>query len=188
MLCHESEIEDPSIYLEAFEILKQRGRVLRYGISTDRLDILKRFNVNGTCDVLEADYSLLNREPEAELFPYCQEHGIAVLIRGPLAMGLLSGKYTAETRFTDSVRSAWHEDAAMQEEFEKKAAQVDRLRSVVAAGQEMVTASLRFAFSHPVCPVVIPGATNPDQAVTNAAAGERELTSEEREKLLAALG
>lgn len=186
MLCHDGEIEDPSVYLEAFEMLKQRGRVLHYGISTDSLEVLKRFNVNGTCDVLEADYSLLNREPEEELFPYCRESGIAVLIRGPLAMGLLSGKYSAQTRFTDSVRSAWHKEAASQEAFEKKAARVDKLRSVVSPGREMVESALRFAFSHPVCPVVIPGATSPEQAAMNAAAGERELTAEERERLIAA--
>ena len=187
MLCHEGDIKDPSVYLEAFEMLKQSGRVLHYGISTDSLDVLKRFNVNGTCGVLEADYSLLNRQPEEELFPYCQEHGIAVLIRGPLAMGLLSGKYSAQTRFTDNVRSAWHADAASQESFEKKAAQVDKLGSVVSPGLEMVTAALRFAFTHPICPVVIPGATSPEQAAMNAAAGERELTTKERKRLLAAL-
>jgi len=188
MLCHEGDIEEPETYLEAFEMLKQRGRVLHYGISTDSLEVLERFNVNGTCDVVEVEYSLLNRVPEEGLLPYCQQHGIAVLVRGPLAMGLLSGKHSAQTRFTDPVRKAWHADAASQEAFEKKIAQVDKLRSVLSPGREMVTAALRFAISHPVCPVVIPGATSPEQAAMNAAVGERELTTAEREKLVAALG
>ena len=97
VLCHEGSIEDPSIYLEAFEVLKQRGRIRVYGISTNSLEVLKRFNVNSTCSVVQLDYSLLNRAPESDMLPYCQEHGIAVMARGPLAMGLLSGNYSADT-------------------------------------------------------------------------------------------
>lgn len=105
MLCHEGDIEDPRVYLEAFETLRQRGRIRVYGISTDSLEVLKRFNVNKTCSVLEVNYSLLNRASEPKIFPYCQEHNIAVLVRGPLGQGLLSGKYSAKTVFTDSIRS-----------------------------------------------------------------------------------
>ena len=102
VLCHEGNIEDPSIYLEAFEVLKQRGRIRAYGISTDSLEVLKRFNVNNTCSVVQFNYSLLNRAPEADILPYCREHGIAVMVRGPLARGLLSGNYSTDTVFTDS--------------------------------------------------------------------------------------
>ena len=72
MLCHEGDIEDPSVFIEAFDILKQRGRVREYGISTDRLDVLRRFHEmsGGKCAAVEVDYSRLNLEPEAELFPY----------------------------------------------------------------------------------------------------------------------
>ena len=92
VLCHEGDIEDPSIYLEGFEALKDEGRIRFYGISTNSLDVLKRFNANDTCSVVQVDYSLLNRAPEAAFLPYCQEHGIGVMVRGPLAKGLFSGQ------------------------------------------------------------------------------------------------
>ncbi len=38
---------------------------------------------------------MLNRAPEPEPLPYCQQHGIAVMVRGPLAQGLLSGHYNS---------------------------------------------------------------------------------------------
>ena len=131
VLCHEGNIEDPSIYLEAFEVLKQRGRIRAYGISTDSLEALKRFNVNNACSVVQLNYSLLNRTPEADMLPYCQEHGIAVMVRGPLAMGLLSGNYSTDTVFTDSVRARWHQDEESQAAFERKVAQVEKLEQVV---------------------------------------------------------
>lgn len=185
LLCHEGRIEDPSVYLEAFEWLKRAGRLRVYGISTNDLDVLKRFNVNGTCSVVEVNYSLLNRTPEAALFPYCEQHGIAVLIRGPLRRGLLAGKYTRETVFTDHVRKSWNKEGQQRAAFEVDIAKVEKLKTVLSPGQEMVQAALRFSFSHPVQPVTIPGAKSPEQAVMNAATGTRALSEAEWGELAA---
>ena len=185
VLCHEHNIEDPSIYLEAFEVLKQRGRIRAYGVSTNSLEVLKRFNVNNTCSVVQLDYSLLNRTPEADILPYCQERGIAVMARGPLAMGLLSGNYSAETVFTDPVRTGWHKDEEAQAAFERRVAQVEKLKQVVKPGQEMVTTALRYVLSNPVVSTVIPGAKSPAQAATNAQAGSATLSAAEINTLVA---
>jgi aryl-alcohol dehydrogenase-like predicted oxidoreductase len=184
-LCHEGGIEDPSIYLEAFEVLKQRGRVRAYGISTDRLEVLKRFNVNNTCSVVQLNYSLLNRASEADILPYCRERGIAVMVRGPLARGLLSGNYSAETVFTDQVRAGWHKDKKSQASYVRKINQVDRLKRMVKPGQEMVTTALRYVISNPAVSTVIPGAKSPTQAATNAKAGSAILSTVEIDKLVA---
>ena len=185
VLCHEGNLKDPAIYLDGFESLKQDGYLRAYGISTDDLDVLKRFNVNGTCSVVEVDYSLLNRKPEAGLLPYCQEHGIGVLIRGPLRKGLLSGKYGAASTFTDSVRTSWNVGSGGRASFEAEVAAVERLKSVVQPGPEMTTAALRYVISHPSAPVAIPGAKSAEQAAANAAAGDRLLTAQEIDGLLA---
>jgi aryl-alcohol dehydrogenase-like predicted oxidoreductase len=185
MLCHEGKIEDPSIYLEAFEQMKDQGYIRAYGISTDKLKVLKRFNVNNTCQVVEVDYSLLNRKAEAEFFPYCQEHNIAVLVRGPLNKGLLSGKYDPNTVFTDSVRSEWYLDEPRRTKLAADLATVERLKQIYQPGAEMVEAALQFVASHPVQPVAIPGAKSPQQAAMNAMAGDRILSLPEREQLIA---
>jgi len=187
VLCHEGNIEDPRVYLDAFEMLKQRGRVRAYGISTDNLEVLRRFNMYGTCRVVEVDYSLINRAAESELLPYCQQHGIAILVRGPLRRGLLAGKFTRDTVFTDDVRSAWNVGGDQREQFERDLAQVEALKTAVRPGREMIMAALRYVISHPAAPVAIPGAKSPDQAASNAAAGERTLSDHEMETLLGAL-
>ena len=185
MLCHEGNIEDPSIYLEAFEVLKQRGRIRAYGISTDSLEVLKRFNVNNTCSVVQLNYSLLNRAPEADILPYCGEHGIAVMVRGPLARGLLSGNYSTDTVFSDQVRASWHRDEESQAAFEQKVKRVETLKQVVKPGQEMVTTALRYVISNPVVSTVIPGAKSPAQAAANAQAGAATLSAADIDKLVA---
>jgi aryl-alcohol dehydrogenase-like predicted oxidoreductase len=185
VLCHEGGIADPSVYLEAFETLVSRGRIRAYGISTNDLEVLKRFNANGTCSVVEVNYSLLNRTSEEDLLPYCQEHDIAVLIRGPLRQGLLAGKYTADSVFTDAVRSKWNVGGQARAQFEREVAQAEKIKGTLRPGEEMVTAALRYVISHPVDPVAIPGCKSPQQAAMNAAAGERRLSVEEINELIA---
>ncbi|MEM7556214.1 MAG: aldo/keto reductase [Cyanobacteria bacterium P01_A01_bin.84] len=187
MLCHEGKIENPSIYLEGFELLKAQGLIRHYGISTDKLQVLKRFNINNTCSVVEVEYSLLNRKAEAEFLPYCQEHNIAVMVRSPLGKGLLSGKYSSDTIFTDNVRSEWYMDDTRIQKLERHMAKVERLKNILEPGEEMIAAALRFITSHPVQPIAIPGAKSIEQAVMNAKAGEKTLTVQERENLLSYL-
>ncbi|MFP4248849.1 MAG: aldo/keto reductase [Armatimonadota bacterium] len=187
MLCHVGDIEDPSIFLEAFDVLQERGKVRVYGISTNDLDVLKRFNQDGNCSVVEVNYSLLNSEPEQEFLPYCEEHGIAVLVRGPLRRGLLAGKYDLDTEFTDPVREPFNPGGEQREQYERDIGGVERLKDLVEPGEEMVTAALRFVISHPANPVAIPGCKSPEQARMNAAAGERALTGTEMAALRGAL-
>ncbi len=175
MLCHEGEIEDPSVYIEGFEILIKEGRIRAYGISTNNLDVLKRFNEMGTCSVVQVDYSLMNRKAEAEFLPYCLENNIGVMVRGPLAKGLLSGRYDKTTKFTDSIRTAWHADAKAQAKFEADIERVEQLKAFAKPGEEMVQMALRYVISHPAVSVVIPGAKSPEQAKTNAGAGSEVL-------------
>ncbi|MBI3958039.1 MAG: aldo/keto reductase [Chloroflexi bacterium] len=187
ILCHEGDVADPTVYLEGFEALKAEGCLRAYGISTNSLDALKRFNVNGTCSVVQMDYSLLNRGPEAALLPYCQEHGIGVMVRGPLAKGVLSGRYGAGSTFTDSVRAGWNDEGAARQKFLEQAAQVEKLARIVPPGPEMAAAAIRYTASHPAVSVTIPGAKSPEQARTNASAGDRLYTDTEMRKLAVAV-
>ncbi len=184
LLCHEGKIEDPSIYLEAFELLKQQGVIGAYGISTDKPEVLERFNAQGTCGVVELDYSLLNRKPEKTMLPYCQEHGIAVVARGPLGKGLLTGKYSTDTVFTDTVRSEWYDSASAREKLTRNLAKVEQLKTAVTPGDAMVSTALQYVISHPCQPVTIPGAKSPAQAAMNASAGGTTLTADQRTLLV----
>jgi myo-inositol catabolism protein IolS len=184
VLCHEGDIEDPSVYLEAFEGLKEKGNIRAYGISTNDLEVLKRFNANNTCSIVEFDYSLLNRKAEGKMLPYCMEHGIAVLVRGPLAQGLLSGKYGADTVFTDTIRAKWHKNEAKQSKFKQDIEAIEALKTNLHPQEEMASAALRYVISHPAQPVAIPGAKSPQQAAANAQAGNKLLSTKENQKIL----
>ncbi len=77
--------------IEAFEILKQEGKILHYGISSIRPNVVREMvKHNIVSDMLQ--YSLLDRRPEKELLPLLDDNEVGVVVRGALAKGLLAEK------------------------------------------------------------------------------------------------
>jgi myo-inositol catabolism protein IolS len=164
--------EETEAFLIAFAQLKQEGKVRAVGVSTGSFDYVKHFNRDGGLDVVQLDYSILNRDAEKEVLPYCQEHGIGVVVRGPLRMGILTGKFTPETSFPEGdIRKNWPQEEWFRESLEK----VERLRDLEADDQTLGQLALRFVLDHPAVSVAIPGAKTPEQVEANVATSVRPL-------------
>ena len=167
------------IFLEGFQRLQEQGKIRAYGVSTSDFDYLKAFNRDGGCSSLQIDYSILNRTAEAEILPYCQEHNIGVIVRGALAMGILTGKYDADTRFEEGdFRRRWHENPDEYAIFLDDLAKVEQLEGVVD-DQSLTQFALQFILAHPAITTVIPGIKNTRQARENFAVGTMPLPDEE---------
>lgn len=181
--CHISFSEpNTDVFIEGFKRMKTEGKVRAWGVSTGDIEHVKRFNVDGDCDTLQIDYSILNRIPELEVFEYCRQEGIGVIVRGPLAMGLLTGKYTTESTFPPGdFRRGWLEEPDRHSQFLADLETVDQLGQVVSADGTMAQLALRFVVSHPAVSVAIPGARNRRQSEANAKALRGgHLTAEEQ--------
>jgi aryl-alcohol dehydrogenase-like predicted oxidoreductase len=151
---------DPTmeIFIEGFQRLKADGKVRAYGVSTSDFEYLKAFNADGCCATLQVDYSILNRTPEADIFPYCQEENIGILVRGPLAMGILAGKFKPETRFAaGDWRTRWQDDPEERQIYLDDLEKVERLRPL-AQGRTLAQLALQFVLAHPAVTLAIPGA------------------------------
>lgn len=166
---------DPTteVFIEGFRRLKAEGKVRAWGVSTSDLALLKTFGADGDGHVLQIDYSILNRDAEREVFPYCRDNGIGVIVRGPLAMGLLTGKFLDATpTFTgDDFRRAWLEDPQQRAQYEADLATVRGLRDALGSHRPLPELALRFVLEQGAVTTVIPGARNARQARSNAAAG-----------------
>ncbi len=176
--CHIGNIQEPDVFLEAFEKLKKEGLIRAYGISTNDAEVLRRFNRNGNCAACQLDYSLTHPAPEKDILPYCGENGIGTLIRGPLDKGILSGKFNRDSQFSDSVREKWNEGDA-REHFLRKLDVAERIKEVADPRRPLAETALRFCLSHPDVTVIIPGARNPGQVHQNASAGAGALPDQE---------
>ncbi|HEX2845147.1 MAG TPA: aldo/keto reductase [Chitinophagaceae bacterium] len=78
--------------IEAFESLKQQGKIRAYGISSIRPNVIREYIKRSSIDTVMMQYSLLDRRPEEECLGLLKEHNITVLSRGALAQGLLIDK------------------------------------------------------------------------------------------------
>lgn len=117
---------------------------------------------------LQVIYNRLSREPEQEIFLICQKEDIGVLTRVPLASGFLSGKYAADTQFTnpDDVRSLRDQETIRQQLLE-----VEKIKTEeVPTGVDMAQWALAWCLKHPTVTTVIPGCKNVEQVEKNAGA------------------
>ncbi len=90
---HGGTIEDPiDETIEAFEQLKQQGKIRHYGISSIRPNVIREYVERSNLVSVMMQYSLLDRRPEEEMLDLLHQHQIGVLARGSLAQGLLLGK------------------------------------------------------------------------------------------------
>jgi aryl-alcohol dehydrogenase-like predicted oxidoreductase len=163
---------DPTmeIFLEGFQRLQRDGKVRAYGVSTSDFEYLQAFNANGGCATLQIDYSILNRTPEADIFPYCLENDIGVIVRGPLAMGILTGKFSPDTQFGEGdFRRRWQENPGEREIYLQDLRKVDGLRPL-AKDRTLAQLALQFVLAHPAVTVVIPGAKTVRQLKDNVGA------------------
>ncbi|MFD2612452.1 aldo/keto reductase [Paenibacillus gansuensis] len=168
--------EETEAFMRAFEILKRDGKVKSVGVSTENLDYIKHFNREGGLDAVQLDYSILNRTTEKEVLPYLQEHGIGAVVRGPLKMGILTGKFSKDTVFPEGdIRRNWTKEPWFQDSLDK----VDRLSALENEQRTLSQAALRYVLNHPAVSAAIPGAKTPSQAELNAAASVRPLLSKE---------
>ena len=119
------------------------------------------------------------RAQRPDILPYCRDHDIGVLLRGPIAQGLLADKFDETTRFEDDVRASWNPGGAGRQTFLSRLDVVSRLRSVMRPGQSMLDMALQFTLGHPAVTCPIPGMKSPDQARANAAAADGELDGEQ---------
>lgn len=90
---HGGTIEDPiDETIEAFETLKEQGKIRWYGISSIRPNVIEAYVRRSNIVSVMMQYSLLDHRPEEAMLNLLHRHGISVIVRGAVAQGLLAGK------------------------------------------------------------------------------------------------
>ena len=90
---HGGTIDDPiDETIEAFELLKEQGKIREYGISSIRPNVIREYVARSNIVSVMMQYSLLDRRPEESCLPLLQDNGIGVMVRGAVAKGLLIDK------------------------------------------------------------------------------------------------
>ena len=163
------------------EALKQAGTIRYYGVSVHDAYEGEMAIRTGKPDVIQVVYNLLRPDAREDLFPLAQEHDIGLIGREPLASGMLTGKYTADSTFAaGDIRAAWpHEYVVMQVQV------ADKLRQLAIAGQRtLAQTALRFVLDAAAVSVVIPGIKSVAQAEENLAASHLPRLTEAEQSII----
>jgi aryl-alcohol dehydrogenase-like predicted oxidoreductase len=167
----------PAVF-EDLEAMVAEGRIAAYGVSVERVEEALKAIEYPNVQTVQIIFNAFRQRPAGVFFREAAARGVGVIVRVPLASGLLSGKYTPQTTFgADDHRNfnAHGESFDVGETFAGVPFAVgldavDELRPVVPEGVTMAQFALRWILMHDAVTTVIPGARNPEQAQANAAA------------------
>lgn len=160
-------IERAPDVMDTLEELARAGKIRHYGWSTDDPDRAAVFARGEHCTSNQFRLNILDRSDR--LVQLCREENLAAINKGPLAMGLLTGKFTRDSTLpADDVRHGW--DLAHGREAERLE-RLERLRGVLTrGGRSLAQAALGWIWAYSPMSVPIPGFKTADQVRDNATA------------------
>jgi aryl-alcohol dehydrogenase-like predicted oxidoreductase len=172
--------------------LQQEGLIKHWGASVESVEEGMICLEQPDLASLQVIFNVFRQKPAQELLPRAQAQGVGIIVRLPLASGLLGGKITRATTFREDDHRNFNRDGAMfnvGETFaglplERGIAATEQVAAMVPAGMTMPQLALRWILDHPAVSVVIPGASRPEQIRANVdAASVAPLPAELHQKL-----
>lgn len=163
--------------------LKAEGKVRWVGVSNFNVSQLKRAEMSAAVTSLQPPYSLLRREVEAEVLPYCQEQQIGVIAYSPMGSGLLTGGWSKERR--DALPADdWRREKNKQFQeplFSRNLRVADELATIGAThGLTAGAVAVSWVLGHPAVTGAIVGARKPGQLKELVAAANFRLADDEQ--------
>ncbi|HEX2097504.1 MAG TPA: aldo/keto reductase [Rubrobacteraceae bacterium] len=164
---------------ETLNELVEEGKIRYVGVSNFGVEEMAEFEKRRKIDGLQPPYHLFRRDVEQEILPYAAEHGIGVLVYGPLAHGLLSGRMTPELELAEDDWRA-QSDIFRGENFQKNLQAVEELKRLAEErGSTIVQLAIAWTLANPNVDVAIVGARRPDHIEGAAPAVEFDLSDDD---------
>lgn len=158
----------------AVEQLKKAGKIQWFGVSEhDHASGIRAIELGA--DLLQVEYDLLSPHAAEELLPLAQRENVGVMVRTPLARGLLTGKFPRGQAL--SADQQWRRPRGDQ--LQLRLERVEQLRFLERPGQTLGQAAIRWVLAHPAVHCAVPGARTVGQLEANVAAADGELTAAE---------
>ncbi len=173
--------------------LKREGKIKQFGASVESMEEAEICLEQEGLVSLQIIFNLFRQKPIRALFPQAKRKGVAIIVRLPVASGLLSGKMTAGTTFPQQDHRNYNRDGQMFNvgetfaglPFGKGVELADALKPMVPAGMTLAQMALRWILDFDAVTAIIPGASRPEQPRANAQAADLPPLSPELHRRLA---
>ncbi len=164
----------------ALDELRQAGKIKNYGVSVEKVEEALKAIEYPDVTSIQIIYNIFRQRPADLFFAEARRKNIAVIVRVPLASGLLSSKISRDTAFASDDHRNFNRNGDAFDvgetfagvPFEVGLQAVEQVRKLVPAGASMAAFALKWILMNDAVTVVIPGARNAEQAKGNAAAAE----------------
>ena len=158
--------------------LKEQGLVRHIGVSNFSVAQLERAEAIAPVETLQPPYSLIDRDVEPDVLPWCEEHDVGVIVYSPMASGMLTGRMTRE-RIEGLPADDWRSksDTFREPQLSRNLELVERLQRVAERhGVEPGAVAVAWTLHNPAVDGAITGFRRPDQVDPIVAAADLELS------------
>jgi len=163
------------------EQLRSEGKVRYIGVSNYNVEQIKKCLKIAPVSTLQPPYSLINRDYEKEILPFCKEHGIGVIVYSPMGSGLLTGSMTLE-RIAKMPTDDWRKNSSNFKEpaLTLNLALAEKLKAIGKKhGRSAGEVAIAWALRNPAVTAAIVGGRSAAQVDGISRAWDFQLTKED---------
>ncbi|MDC7240650.1 MAG: aldo/keto reductase, partial [Spirochaetales bacterium] len=169
----------PEIF-ETFDRLKNQGKIMNLGVSVEKIEEGAKALEFPNVTTVQIIFNMFRLRPLDWFFDLAAKRNIGVIVRVPLASGLLTGKFGKESSFAAGDHRNYNRDGKAFDKgetfsgvpWETGLEAVERLKEIFGTSANLAQTALRWVLMHPQVTTVIPGASSREQIQSNALASE----------------
>jgi len=180
--CPSMEIISNKETYQIMDTFVKKGKIANYGVSvhtiSDAMEAIKNPNVKS----IQIVFNIFRQKPAEHFLAEAKKKNVAIIVRGPLASGLLTGEITKETKFAENDHRNYNikgeafdvGDTFSGVNLDRGFEAIERLKKLLPDNYTLADLALKWILMHDGVTVVIPGATHKLHVETNARASELE--------------
>ncbi len=178
--CVPTDVLQQGEVFDSLRVLQDEGKIKRFGVSVETVEEALLCLQQEGLSSLQIIFNIFRQKPIDELFDAAKAKGVALIVRLPLASGLLSGKFTRDTQFAPEDHRNFNRDGQAFNvgetfaglPFEKGVELADAIKPMAPAAMTPAQMALRWILDFDAVSTVIPGARNTQQVEANVSASE----------------
>ncbi len=189
--CPTTEVYSRAEVFEILDDLVKEGKILNYGVSVEKVEEALKSMEYPNLSTIQIIYNMFRHKPAQKVFTMARDKNIGIIVRVPLASGLLTGKFKKDTVFSKGDHRFFNREGQVFDrgetfsgvQYEVGLEAVKELKKVFPEGK-LAQYALRWILMNDCVSSIIPGASRVSQVEDNAAAsGLPPLTGEQMEKI-----
>ena len=177
----------PEIF-EEFDRLKDEGKIQNLGVSVEKVEEGLKAIEFPNVTTIQIIFNMFRQRPAELFFTEAKRRDVGIIVRVPLASGLLTGKFSPDTSFSKDDHRNFNRDGAGFDkgetfsgvDYETGLAAVDELKAIFPDNQNLALDALRWILTFDAVSCIIPGASKPEHLTSNLQAADRPTPTAEQ--------